>query len=132
MIDLKNRISLLNIFQLQEIQRAVQSRMNLLAPRIAPTAPAFPASTKGEFRRGDLVEVYSATKGRTVRMRIDRINAKTLGGHEEGSPHLMWRASPGLCRLVGADKVSVPDAAFARAPAPPVTSHVPSAGGGAW
>lgn len=93
----------------------------------APThkPPARPATS---FKIGDLVEFYG--KGRTVRIQVERINPKTLGGHEPGLRHMRWRVSPSLCRLVGADK---PTKVEPHPLVPALPSALPTAvGAGGW
>jgi hypothetical protein len=132
--DLKAQIAGLNVFQLQEIQRTVNARMAEFG--IERTSPGL-APTPGAFKRGDLIEFYSSKKHRTVRLVVDRINPKTLGGHEQETPSMMWRVPPSMCRLVGADKPA-PLIADGRVGLPAsdlperTSSHIPSAGGGAW
>lgn len=54
-----------------------------------------------KFKVGDLVEFINGKGGRT-RIRVSRINAKTLSGNEVEGSKSPWRVSPSLCRLVGA------------------------------
>lgn len=54
-----------------------------------------------QFYVGDLVE-FVDKNGAKHRMRIERINAKTMSVKGVDNPRLQGRVSPTLCRLVGA------------------------------
>jgi hypothetical protein len=90
----------LNLEQLREVNRLACARINELH-----RVKAHEALRK--FAVGDLVEFTSDKLARKVRMRVDRINGKSLSGLEVGaglpSDRIggKWRASPHLCRLVG-------------------------------
>lgn len=63
------------------------------------------ANLMTRFRIGDLIEFVDEKNRRTVRARIDRLNAKSIGCTEVGDLRRPWRVSPSFCRLVGADKI---------------------------
>jgi hypothetical protein len=58
---------------------------------------------RANIRVGDLVECLF-NGGETIRFRVERINAKTLSGREDGGKRRLCRAPPASCRLVGADR----------------------------
>lgn len=107
MVDIRARVGELNIFQLRELNTLVVGRINHISGggSSIPT-PGHTSASRGDFKRGDLVEFYSSKKHRQVRLVVDRINTKTLGGRESDTPSLMWRVPLSMCRLVGADKVA--------------------------
>jgi len=158
MIDTKAKIDTFNVFQLQELARYIAAQMTLKTGKPHDTSGA-PAGTT--FRRGDLIEFFSSRHSAMVRCTVERVNGKSLSCHQFDKPAQKWRVSPGLARLVGADKVAtvadipapaawkapadwVPvtrpttPATTAAAPAPvaPPKAHVPgsvpSAGVGRW
>jgi hypothetical protein len=55
-----------------------------------------------KFYVGDLVDFTNSRDGGVVRLRVERLNTKTLTGKELDGARRGWRVSPGLCRLVGA------------------------------
>lgn len=89
----------LNLEQLREVNRLACARINEL--HRAKTHDAL-----RKFNTGDLVEFTSDRDARKVRMRVDRINSKSISGVEVNAGHpgqrvgCKWRASPHLCRLV--------------------------------
>lgn len=54
------------------------------------------------FYVGDLVEFHDRT-GECVRVRVERLNVKTMSGVEIDGPRKgrNWRVHPSFCRLVG-------------------------------
>lgn len=76
------------------------------------------ARTRSSFRHGQKVEFVA--RGRTVRMVIERINDKTLGGTEVETTRagMKWRVAPSLCRIVSTDPAPRRPVVPAAAPAP--------------
>ena len=90
-----------NLTQLQDLNRLVIRRIN-------DEHRKRQARLLEKFKVGDLVEFTSDKENRVIRLKVERINAKTLSGTEVmGKDGLMrdvgrpWRVSPSLCRLLG-------------------------------
>ena len=95
MVVMQRAINMMTLDQLREVNRRVCNAINEHHAQIQRRAAA-------KFKVGDLVEFTSEKLGRRIRLRIERINLKSLSGTEFNDPTRTWRVSPNLCRLVGA------------------------------
>lgn len=138
-MNLYDTLEKLDVAQLRAVSAYVVGRHNHLTKGEAapargvcievavPTHVHIPVPTP-VFKRGDVVEFYSSKLRRQVRLVVDRINALTLGGHEEDKVTGKWRVPPGMCRHVEKAKLEVPVPRNAAIP-----GSVPTAAGaGRW
>ena len=93
--DILPNISTMGLPDLQELNRHTVHRIRQLHAARAVAAAA-------KFKIGDLVEFVDNRRGQKVRIRISRINTKTLSGNEVDGIQVPWRVPPTMCRLVGA------------------------------
>lgn len=90
----------MNLEQMREVNRLAIERINSLHRERQ-------ATVMRKFTHGDLVEFTSDKQARVVRLRVERLNQKSLSGvevdsaHPRAQPGLQWRVSPSLCRLLG-------------------------------
>jgi hypothetical protein len=133
-------IAQMDATNLRSVVIEAQARINTLE---APLRAAAPVSSSGRpgreaFRNGDLVEFYDKRRQR-IRGNIIGFNPRTIAVLEiEPTPMRKWRVDPGLLRLVGSDKVKVPEIKPVTPPSgvssvPLVSGALPSAAGsGSW
>jgi hypothetical protein len=141
-MDIHSFLATQNLDQLKAVNNTIVGMINKLE-RGEPSSwrPTFTRPPITGFKRGDLVE-FRDKRGGVHRATITTVNTKTCSCIDADTKG-KWRVSPTFLRLVGADKVEAPKAAFPgaftlpKAPvipaAPVVSASVPTAvNAGAW
>jgi hypothetical protein len=74
-------------------------------PRLKAAHTAKSVEAGARFRPGDVAQFYCAKKGRTITIKINKINLKSVNGTDvaTGTP---WRVSPQLLKPVPAAQAS--------------------------